>query len=337
MSRGESHESSERFRSEAAEWFARLRGPHTERDLAAFDAWREGHAERQSAYDRLLRRWDQTAFLRHSDVGRRRNLEVVFHGARRSPRRALAATIAALAVISLAGLFVTQRSQAHSFHYVNPVGKVREIDLADGSRLTLDTDSVVDARFSPASRDLILSRGRARFEVAHGDSRPFIVRAAGSIITAGNSSFGVAIDEGNVDVMLLRGIAEVDSPSLGSTSPVVRRHLASGEQLMSAARQSLPRPVPIDLASLQWASGSLSFEDTELGEAARQLNRYSGSKLIVDDADITNLRVTGVFHSTDNFAFARAVAAIFRLAVERDGYGNIHLLAAAEHPRPAQK
>src|SRR3546814_10843314 len=45
------------------------------------------------------------------------------------------------------------------------LGEIREVQLPDGSRVTLDTDSLVLTKFDRDLRDVRLVRGRARFNV----------------------------------------------------------------------------------------------------------------------------------------------------------------------------
>src|SRR3546814_1555363 len=53
------------------------------------------------------------------------------------------------------------------------LGEIREVQLPDGSRVTLDTDSLVLTKFDRDLRDVRLVRGRARFNVEK-DNRPFV-------------------------------------------------------------------------------------------------------------------------------------------------------------------
>lgn len=63
-------------RAEAAAWFAHMRGPDAERLAPAFERWRAEAPENEAAYQRLVRKWDQTAFLANTrtvmdpDLGR---------------------------------------------------------------------------------------------------------------------------------------------------------------------------------------------------------------------------------------------------------------------------
>jgi transmembrane sensor len=56
-------------------------------------------------------------------------------------------------------------------------GQQREIRLADGSTMLLNTGSTATVFYSMRERDIYLARGEASFTVAHDAERPFFVRA----------------------------------------------------------------------------------------------------------------------------------------------------------------
>src|SRR3546814_14166765 len=72
-------------------------------------------------------------------------------------------------------------------------GEIRTVALEDGSRVTLDTDTILHIAYSPTERGLKLERGRARFDVSYDASRPFVVFAGGGSITAHGTVFDVAV------------------------------------------------------------------------------------------------------------------------------------------------
>ena len=53
----------EKAAAEAADWFARMRGPEAESAKAEFEAWRAANLANDEAWQRLLQRWDQSALL----------------------------------------------------------------------------------------------------------------------------------------------------------------------------------------------------------------------------------------------------------------------------------
>jgi transmembrane sensor len=61
--------------------------------------------------------------------------------------------------------------------YHTGTGEIRDIRLADGSHVLLNTDSAVSVDYQAAKRQIILHHGQARFSVAQDVQRPFEVQA----------------------------------------------------------------------------------------------------------------------------------------------------------------
>src|SRR3546814_1431529 len=68
--------------------------------------------------------------------------------------------------------------------YATLAGERRTIELDDGSRLTLDTQTVLVERYSTRERRVDPQQGQAQFEVQGDPARPFVVHASGGPVTA---------------------------------------------------------------------------------------------------------------------------------------------------------
>src|SRR5690606_10548060 len=68
--------------------------------------------------------------------------------------------------------------------YRTKVGDQEKITLADGSIVTLNTASRIEARMNGQERTVRLLEGEAFFEVAHDASRPFRVYAGDGVTEA---------------------------------------------------------------------------------------------------------------------------------------------------------
>ena len=108
--------------------------------------------------------------------------------------------------------------------YRTGIGERRVIALADGSRLSLDADSVVTVAFTAQRRNIVLEKGRARFKVAKDPLRPFAVRSGRNVIVATGTEFSVERLSREIRVALFEGHVAVlrDTPQ-GQTNEIVRR------------------------------------------------------------------------------------------------------------------
>jgi transmembrane sensor len=207
------------------------------------------------------------------------------------------------------------------------VGQIRTIALEDGSRVTLDTDSLVRVQFDDDQRRLELERGRARFEVAPDARRPFVVVAGASEVVAHGTVFDVDLRRPGALVALLEGSVEVRTAS--TANPVRRAStiLRSGQQLALAGTPAAAQPTPIRSAETRWPSGMLSFEDARLADVVASANRYSRTQILIGDPAAAERRFTGTFRAGDPAQLSEMVGSMFDLSVERNRDGNLILAA----------
>ena len=63
--------------------------------------------------------------------------------------------------------------------YHTNTGEVREVQLADGSQLLLNTNTAISVEYQDSIRQVILHHGQTRFTVAKDSQRPFEVKTGG--------------------------------------------------------------------------------------------------------------------------------------------------------------
>ena len=329
----------EALRRDAAAWFARMRGPNASAHHVEFDRWRGGRPDRQDAYDRLLRRWDEAAVLSMS----RTDLGLGQARARRRPVRPLwaAGGLFAGAAVGVVIYLAPVRPDwvdawpvpsAWSQRLATPVGEIRTVNLPDGSSVTLDTGTVLRWRFSGSARRLALLQGRARFAVAHDPSRPFVVSAGGGQVTAHGTLFDVSLMPGRtVSVTLLQGVVEVDGAVGADRSRPTT--LTPGQALAFSRDQPAPRLRRLPVAAQTWPTGMLTFSGTPLSQAVAEANRYSRTPIRLATADLGQLQVSGAFHAGAARPFADSLAATFDLQVREGPDGAVILDKPPAVPR----
>src|SRR5262249_29368971 len=89
--------------------------------------------------------------------------------------------------------------------YATGHGDQRTLQLADGSRLSLDALTKVEVTLARNERRIELVSGRMNIEVAKDPERPLRVRAAGSTVTALGTVFTVERGAQAVVVTLVEG------------------------------------------------------------------------------------------------------------------------------------
>ncbi len=314
---------------EASEWFARLRGPEGERLRPTFERWRDADPRNAAAFAEVEALWGKSAGLAGTQTGRNRQLP------RKRPSLfaipMVRPALAGIALIAAAGLGFAMlhrpTTNAPTLAENGPqiatgIGEIRTLRLADGSSVTLDTDSAIDVRIGKAGRAVRLLRGRARFDVVPDAARPFQVEAGGRTVTALATLFDVDFAPEGVRVNLLRGVVDVTSSAREGKAGRVTR-LAVGDCLSDLGEG--PRIAPSPRGAEQWVTGMLSFDKVPLREVLEQTNRYSAVKIRLGSDGLASLRVTGAFRPLPVEALAASLAAALSLRITHAPDGSILL------------
>jgi len=315
-----------RVHDDAGRWLARLQGdvpPDVERD---FDAWLKADPLHRRAYDQAARAWRDSMMLADSEVGRTRKLGRAPFLMRRSTHVG-AAGLGLAVVLGLATVGVVRQdgpfalvSPAEAATYRTAIGEIRTIRLADGSQVTLDTATIVRVSFTTGSRRLALERGRARIQVMPDSQRPFVVAVEDGEVVARDAVFDVTVTEHPARVAAIGGQVELRTAAPDAEAGV--RTLAAGQQMVFGGSAT---PKPVSRAEARWISGMLGLDATPLGDAVAAINRYNDVQVRLADQRLAGLSVTGAFRTRDPQEFARAVAAMFDLDIDRSSAAAITL------------
>lgn len=203
--------------------------------------------------------------------------------------------------------------------YSTGKGEVREILLADGSVIKLNTDSKVAVRYTEKQRNIQLLAGEALFDVAKNKARPFVVQANDTLVRAVGTSFTVSmLPQKPIRVLVKEGVVELKSASAVAPKPV--RVKANSQAVVASGAPIVATPIAeTKLAhNLAWEYGRLAFDDQTLQDAAAEYARYSDIEIAIDPG-VAQMTITGSFVSNDPIGFARTVATALNLQVEVDG------------------
>jgi transmembrane sensor len=180
--------------------------------------------------------------------------------------------------------------------YKTGVGQRRNITLADGSQIQLNTDTAIDVSFDPAQRLIRLRSGEILIQTGKlGDQRPFFVETRDGRIQALGTRFSVHQLSGSTRVGVLEDRVSVQ-PGDTSTAATI---LQAGEGA-DFDRQHISLIHPFKPSEVAWINGQLIVLDARLGDVIEELGRYR-SGVLHCDARARELRVSGAFrlNSTD--------------------------------------
>jgi len=296
--------------AEAALWLERRHIGHWDADIQeAFDAWMTESSAHVLAYWRLDAAWKRAERL----VALTPAQETAAHGRTRRFGFLRVAIGLTIAVMAGAGALYLRPTPVHT--YTTALGEAKTVVLSDGSRIELNTDSMLrlaDGR----TRKAWLDKGEAYFQIRHDGANPFIVMAGGHRVIDLGTAFTVRADKDRLEVSLLQGRARLETADAS-----VQEHsavLMPGDVLvatptsLSVTRHSEHRLVE----ALGWRHGVLVFDQTTLADAADEFNRYNRIKLIVADDAAGRRTIGATFPVHDVELFAHVAQQVLGLQVE---------------------
>jgi transmembrane sensor len=214
--------------------------------------------------------------------------------------------------------------------FATAIGQRRDVTLSDGSKVTLNTGSLIEVRYSRERRDVRLLEGQAMFQVAKNPDRPFVLSARNRQVTALGTAFDVRIrQDGQVQVLLVEGRVRVDPlrrHGLARLIPALARtDLVPGQQLLSEGEDAVEVAAADVERETAWNRGVLLFRNDSLGDAVKEVNRYSQVQLVVDDPEVASLKVSGVFPTASREDFVAALEALYPVRTQTEPGGTIRI------------
>ncbi len=282
----------------------------TDQDQVEFEAWIAASPAHRIGYLRMDAGWkraERLAALRPRKDRWRDQAIVPIVGKS-------AAAFGLIALLGAGALYYA--SLPHYSTYATNLGERETLTLRDGSRIELNTDTVVQISNDRDRRHVRLERGEAYFEIVHDAAHPFVVSAGRGLVTDVGTKFVVRRDAQQLQVTLLQGAARFDSTG-GSEKPesIV---LHPGEAVVATADgfSVAKKPEQETARETSWRRGVLVFSDTPLARAAAEFNRYNRIKIIVNDPKAAKVGIGGTFATANVLGFVRVAQGLLGLHVE---------------------
>lgn len=303
----------------AAAWHVQLHAKHVSEDkVAEFERWLDAHPAHELAYRRLEDFWQKFSKLEPTSAlqALEKTLDTKNRRRRNLPGKSLTL---GLALITAGWLGTRTEMVQHLIaDHSTAVGERRIIELADNSRITLNTYSAIDVDFSHDRRHITLRSGEILVEVASDASRPFIVETAQGTARALGTKYVVRRDGDATRVGVIESLVEAcTKKSFFSDRPAECVRLLA-EQGTSMTTDHIGQPQPIDTLSLAgWSDGMISVDNQPLADVLTELERYRHGNIHFDAAELADLRVSGVFPVSDSDRTLQMLADILPITVSR--------------------
>lgn len=278
---------------QAMDWLLRLR-ERDQTNSAAFERWQDEHpahgfavAEARALYAAMATPAKKAARHYHRPTSFRAR-------SRGWAKRAFTRRRAGIAIAACLALFlampIARVVSDWSADAVAGTGKSKVVTLADGSRITLNTDTAMDFDVNDRRRHAVLRRGEAWFEIASDRSRPFTVAAGDARVQVVGTKFNVRMDDDQVLVSVTEGRVRTAS-ALHPGTPAL---LGPGQQALVdhglVQRQGFD---PFEVTA--WRKGQIVAYRTPLRTVVRELNRYRPAPIYIVNGALVDNQVTGIF------------------------------------------
>ncbi|MCF8707565.1 FecR family protein [Sphingobium sp. TKS] len=315
---------------DAATWLARMKGPDALAWQSEFELWLGADDLHRMAYSHIAETYSLGKNLNPTKI------EFLVQAEEETKARRLRrlAAMVGLAMVVMTPLIYLMRpttiaergTAAPPSQFSTRIGEIRSVDLADGSIVTLDTNTYLDVVFGRDRRELWLKKGRARFNVAH-DGRTFVVHAGAGTVVAHGTVFDVRVDGARAMVRLIQGAIDVHVPGKVQSEGVIHRALP-GQAVAFDDSHGVVAVAPsqeTEIVQTTWPDALLDFDGATLGEMAAEANRYSDERLIIADPALATRRVSGTFRVGDPERLADRLAILLDARVGRTPDGDITL------------
>jgi transmembrane sensor len=297
----------------AALWLAREDFELTPSEREELDAWLAQSSRHKVAYLQLKAAWSRTERL----AALKKPMPRVLVPRSGTVRRLVLLAAATVVIFFGSSAYLSWRQQSeHS--YATLVGRMRTVQLADGTRMELNTNTHVRTDVTAKLRVVTLESGEAYFDVIHDASHPFIVYAGNWRITDLGTKFSVFLDGDDVRVLVREGRVRME-PVRGAASsrPTVAQ---AGYAVLARGLETLVLSKPdADIASdLSWRGGVLEFEHQPLADVAAQFNRYNAKQIQVEGS-ARKIPIGGSFKADNVDVFVQLLHRGFGLSVNDQG------------------
>jgi len=275
--------------NEAIRWVCTLSSKTAcEQDQKQFFQWLQDSELNQAAYIQAEGLWERGEVLNHVkelNSAREQNLFSFLSVLSPTQSTFAMATYSFCIVICLSLVFYTNflPGQTQQFAYNTGIGEFLDVQLDDGSQISVNSQSKVEITYSKSERIAHLQQGEVYFEVATEVNRPFLVKTKNGSVSVLGTRFSVRQTDSDTLVTVSEGrVSLFDKPDKFD-------HTKSGRVLTKNQRSDFTGTITgrqienIDAeALLSWRRQRLTFRNMPLRQVVSDLNPYFKQEFVFD-------------------------------------------------------
>lgn len=281
----------------AVEWLVELQAAdHDEATHEAFQRWLAAHPDHKLAWQHI-----ETVNTRFNGLASPLGSAVakaVLTPRRSLKRRQIIKTLVVILFAGSTGWWADEKIpwRAWTADERTHIGQRRNITLADGSRVVLNTDTAINIRFTANERRLQLVRGEILVTTNQDSAsvvRPFIVETAQSELRPLGTRFTIHQQTTSNRLSVFEGAVEIRL-----RQDINYRHIVQVGEQVDFSNQGIHEIHPADDTSTAWSNGMIIASSMRLADFLAELDRHRPGKLNCDPA-VADLRVSGTYPLTD--------------------------------------
>lgn len=189
--------------------------------------------------------------------------------------------------------------------HLTVVGERQRLQLDDGSKVLLNTNSAFSSDVTGKSRVAKLLQGEAFFEVPVSQGQPLEVQAGAVSMRTNDSAFAVRYLDGIAQIQVQRGALDVRAPQ---GNDAVK--LAGGDSIRVGPEGFSHRQKLDPGKDLAWIQGRLVFDNCPMGEVLAELRRYYPGWIVNTNSKLESVAVTGNYRLDNPMDVLRSLAHI---------------------------
>ncbi|WP_417510321.1 FecR domain-containing protein [Methylophaga sp.] len=283
---------------QAASWFAHMQSNEvTDDDHQRFQAWLAEAKAHQYAWHYVEKVSQRFSVLHQDKQADNASNTLTQLQQKTQARRSVIRSILLAAVVGGTGLMAWQytplplMARAWRADYRTGIGEQKEVVLADGSHIWLNTETAINIGYNKQQRHIMLIQGEILINTAQDrHQRAFLVSSQHGVMQALGTRFNVYQSTQKTRLAVYEGRVAVNTKTQQHT-------LTAGKQVIFNDTDELQ----LSTANTQhsaWVKGVIVADQMTLGELINELSRYHYGYLGVSP-EVSALPVVGSFPTND--------------------------------------
>ena len=284
---------------QALDWLICLECASDEQKIA-FEAWLNADPAHAQAFAKASAIWNGQSVITAAHTLNTRRSPGRLGRISRHWKHVAAAAVLVLTVGAYSN--VPMRIQAD---HLTVVGERQRLQLDDGSKVLLNTNSAFSSKVVNAQASARLYQGEAFFEVPANLEFALQLDAGPVRVSVRDTDFAVSYLNGEAQVRVQRGNVELQVSSVGT-----QMRLSAGNSVSIGPNGFSKTTLLNPQTDLAWVQGRLVFENCPMGKVLDEVRRYYPGWIINNNEKLASVAVTGNYRLDQPLDIIRSLANI---------------------------